>query len=72
MTEKRAIFAGFILMLIIYLINGNVLITYGIEFDSNGTTVVWCFGTDWMRTWNEVFFQLIVLLMYKKFDFFIF
>ena len=54
-NREKAMYAGFILMFLIYLINGNALITFGLEFDSNGTTVMWCHGTYWMQIWNEVF-----------------
>jgi hypothetical protein len=61
-TQGIAILSGFILVLIIYLINLNVLFTYGYEFKNeiNNETIVQCFTTPiipstyWMSIWSYI------------------
>jgi hypothetical protein len=59
-TQGIAVVVGFSLTLLIYLINSNVLFTYGYEFISNGTQITQCFytipSTYWMNIWPYVIF----------------
>ena len=54
-----AAITGFLVTLVICLVNFNVIFKYGYELELNGTTIVFCFPTDipatqWMAVWNQV------------------
>ena len=57
-TPKIAFTTGFILCLLIYSVNFNVIFTFGYQFASNGTQITQCFttipSTYWMALWNQV------------------
>jgi len=57
-SQGIAAFSGLILTIVIYLINANVLFTFGYQFESNGTVITQCFttilSTFMMATWNHV------------------
>jgi len=57
-THDIAVLSGLGLVMIIYLVNSNVLATFGHQYESNGTIYVQCFATIpstyWMIVWNQV------------------
>jgi hypothetical protein len=59
-TPKIAAMTGSSLCLLIYLVNLNVLFTFGYQFPLNGTQITQCFAsttipsTYWMAFWNKV------------------
>ena len=66
-TRRIATFTGIFLTLFIYLINSNVIFTYGFELITNDTSMVHCYAiknvssTYWMNDWNSVIFNKIGL-----------
>jgi hypothetical protein len=59
-TRKIAVSTGIALSLLIYLINLNVVFTYGFILTQNGSSTVQCYttvsSTKWMNVWNSVYF----------------
>ena len=59
-TPKIAAITGSSVCLLIYLVNLNVLFTFGYQFTSNRTQITQCFTTTtipstyWMTFWNKV------------------
>jgi hypothetical protein len=56
-TQNVVKIAGFILVLVIYLINSNVLFTFGSQNELNGTVITQCFSiksNDWISIWSNV------------------
>ena len=57
-TRPVALIAGLSLSGFIFVVNSNVLFTFGYQFKSNGTLVTQCFATipstQWMALWNDV------------------
>ena len=56
---KIAALTGFLVTFVIFLLNFNVIFTYGYEFKLNGTMIVQCFASNvtatyWMTVWNQV------------------
>jgi hypothetical protein len=64
-TQGIAVVVGLSLTLLIYLINSNVLFTFGYEFVSNGTLITQCFSTIpstyWMNVWSYVIFSIYLI-----------
>ena len=65
-TEGIAAVCGLILTLAIFLINSNVIFTFGYQFNVNGTEVTQCFttipSTYWMAAWNNVNFKIEMVI----------
>jgi hypothetical protein len=65
-TQGVAVISGLCLVLLIFLINSNVLVTFGHQVESNGTILTQCFATIpstyWMIVWNNVNFEFLALL----------
>ena len=56
-TQNVVKITGFILVLVIYLINSNVLFTFGSQNVVNGTVITQCFSitpNDWISIWSDV------------------
>ena len=59
---KIAALTGFLVSFIIFLINFNVIFTYGYEFKSNGVAIIQCYATtiipatQFMAVWNQASF----------------
>jgi hypothetical protein len=57
-TQGIANISGLILVMFIFLINSNILFTFGNQFESiNGTIITECFSsipTDWISIWSNV------------------
>jgi hypothetical protein len=56
-TQNVVKIVGFILVLVIYLINSNVLFTFGSQNELNGTVITQCFSitpNDWISIWSDV------------------
>ena len=62
---------GFILTAFFFLVNSNVLFTFGYKFESNGTMITQCFATipstQWMSIWNNVIFIFFILIFFYLF-----
>ena len=59
-TRQKAAYTGLVLTIFIYLVNSNVIFTYGFVLVTNDTNLVECFTTEtisstrWMNDWNTV------------------
>ena len=76
-TQGIANISGLILVMFIFLINSNILFTFGKQFESiNGTIITECFSsipTDWISIWSNVSIKIDILtffliLMYQFVD----
>jgi hypothetical protein len=62
-TRRIATFTCLFLTLFIYLLNSNVIFTYGFELITNNTRMIHCYtiknftSTYWMNDWNSVIFN---------------
>lgn len=57
-TQGIAVVSGSALNIFLYMVNSNVIFTFGYQFESNGTLITQCFSTipstKWMEIWNNV------------------